>query len=154
MSWLNGYGTIIVLLLLIPNIIFAATHRDGFENRYQNKSIEMAEQIGRFGSFAFMVICPPFVCRGWWFEGAKTIYLITGVLLTSLYLIGWGVFWKEDTVRKSLVLSILPSLLFLESGILTMHFPLLLSTALFAPCHIKMSYQNARLKNKALEKIH
>lgn len=145
-SWLNGYGAIFVLLLLVPNIAFAVTHKDGFENGYQNKVVEFLEQIGRFGSFGFMIFCPPAVCKGWWFDGGKTVYLIAGAGLVFLYLIGWVIFWRENSVRKSLTLSVLPSLLFLESGILTLHIPLIITAALFAPCHIIISYQNARIQ--------
>ena len=151
MSWFNGYGTVFVILLLLPNLIFAVSHRDGFENRYQNKKVEYAEQIGRFGSFVFMIFCPPLIRIGWWFRGAKTAYLIIGSVLVGLYLFGWVLFRKEDSVRKSLMLSILPSLLFLESGILTGNFPLILFSALFASGHIILSYQNAKLKKRKNE---
>lgn len=146
MSWINVPGLIFVLLLLVPNIAFAAAHKDGFENRYQNKQVEALEQIGRFGCFIFMAVCLPFACGGWWFDKAETVYLTAGGALITLYLLGWFILWKEDSVRKSLLLSIVPSLLFLESGILTLNIPLILAAMLFAPCHITISYQNARLK--------
>lgn len=146
MRWFNGYGAIFVFLLLVPNIVFAMTHKDGFENRWRNRMVEILEQIGRFGSFCFMFLCLPFACRGWWFDGAKAVYLSLGTVLVFLYLMGWILLWKEDSVRKSLWLSVLPSLLFLESGILTANIPLILAAVLFAPCHITISYQNARRK--------
>lgn len=31
-GWFNPYGLIFVAVLLAPNIAFAMTHRDGFEN--------------------------------------------------------------------------------------------------------------------------
>lgn len=48
MGWLNGFGALFVCLLLAPNVAFAMTHRDGFENRVQNRTLETLEQIGRF----------------------------------------------------------------------------------------------------------
>ena len=50
-KYLNYWGLIFVILILIPNIVFAITCKDGFENRYQNKLVEILEQIGRFGCF-------------------------------------------------------------------------------------------------------
>ena len=135
MPWFHPFSALFVVLLLVPNIVFALTHKEGFSNRFQNRLLELLEQIGRFGCFLFMIVCPPGLCAGWWFSGAKTIYLIAGGALTALYLLGWIVFWKEDSVRKSLTLSVLPSLLFLESGFLTRSLPLLLAAVLFAPCH-------------------
>ena len=45
-KWFNFYGLIFMILILLPNIVFAATHKDGFENLYRNKFVEVAEQIG------------------------------------------------------------------------------------------------------------
>ena len=46
-KYLNYWGLIFVIVILIPNIVFAITCKDGFENRYQNKLVESLEQIGR-----------------------------------------------------------------------------------------------------------
>lgn len=110
--------------------------------------MERLEQVGRFGCFILMVLRIPVLCHGYWFDGGETVQLAASVVLVTLYLLGWLVFWKEDSVRKSLALAILPSLLFLERGILIANIPLLVLAVLFAPCHIAISYGNA----KALEK--
>ena len=48
MSWFNIYGLIYVAVIMIPNIIFAMKCKDGFENKWQNKAVEIIEQkIGR-----------------------------------------------------------------------------------------------------------
>lgn len=90
-----------------------------------------------------MFVSIPGLCKGWLFDGAKNVYLIVGAVLVGLYVLGWIVFWNESSVRKALALSILPSLLFLESGILTRNYPLVVGAAIFAPCHIAISYMNA-----------
>ena len=51
-------------------------------------------------------------------------------------------------VVLALALSILPSVLFLESGILRCYFPLIAAALLFAPCHILISYKNAAMKRE------
>lgn len=147
MSWFDGFGLLFVVALLVPNLLFAATHPDGFENRYHNPTVERLEQVGRFGCFGLMILRIPVLCRGYWFDGGATVELAASVVLIVLYLLGWWVFWKEDSVRKSLALAILPSLLFLERGILMANLPLIVLAILFAPCHITISYRNA----KALE---
>ena len=48
MDWLNVFGIIIIAIIMIPNIIFAVRCKDGFENKWSNKVVETAEQIGRF----------------------------------------------------------------------------------------------------------
>lgn len=145
MKTLNWYGLLFVAVILVPNIVFAATNANGFENKFSNKKLEVLEQIGHFSCFAFMFLCIPKLSRGWLFDGAKNAYLIIGAVLVGLYVLGWIVFWNESSVRKALALSILPSLLFLESGILTRNYLLLASALIFAPCHIAISYMNAVL---------
>lgn len=145
-KYMNYWGLVFVIVILIPNIVFAATCTDGFENRYQNKLVEILEQIGRFGCFISMFVTISFLCKGYWFKQGETIYLILGVLLVVLYCFGWVVFWKEDSIRKSLYLSIIPALLFVESSIISGNILLLVFAVIFAPCHILISYMNAVLK--------
>ena len=144
-KYLNYWGLIFVIVILIPNIVFAITCKDGFENRYQNKLVGSLEQIGRFGCFFSMFLMIPFMNSGYWFKQGKTVYLVFGVILVVLYCLGWIAFWKEDSIRKSLYLSILPSLLFIESGIISGNILLLIFALIFAPCHILISYMNAVL---------
>ena len=59
MEWFNIYGLIFIVIIMIPNIIFAVKCRDGFENKRSNKVVEITEQIGRFGCFGFMIINIP-----------------------------------------------------------------------------------------------
>lgn len=145
-KYVNFWGLIFVVIILIPNIVFAISCKDGFENRYQNKLVETLEQIGRFGCFFSMFIVIPYMNKGYWFQQGKAIYLILGFLLVGLYCLGWIVFWKENSIRKSLYLSMIPSLLFLESGVVSGNILLLIFAVIFAPCHILISYWNAVLK--------
>lgn len=142
MEWFNLAGLIFVVVLLIPNIIYAVTNKDGFADNYHNKLIETGEQIGRFGCFILMFIQPSFVTLGYIYDGAQALYLILGIVLLALYCGGWIVFRKGNCIAKALTLSILPSVLFLESGILTLNIPLIALSVVFAICHITISYKN------------
>lgn len=144
-KYLNYWGLIFIVVILIPNIVFAITCKDGFENRYKNKLVGYLEQIGRFGCFISMFLIIPFMNKGYWFRQGKTVYLILGVIHVILYCLGWIAFWKENSIRKSLYLSIIPSLLFIESGIISGNILLLIFAVIFAPCHILISYMNAIL---------
>lgn len=142
MDWFNLTGLIFVVVLLIPNIIYAATNKDGFAGEFHNKLVETGEQIGRFGCFILMFIQPSFVTLGYIYDGAQALYLILGIVLLALYCGGWIVFRKENSIAKALTLSILPSVLFLESGILTLNIPLIVLSVVFAICHITISCKN------------
>lgn len=85
MEWLNLFGLIFVAVILIPNIIFAAKCKDGFENKYKNKFIEIIEQTGRFGCFGFMIFNIPGTCWGFPGDEAFALYLIIDASLSVLY---------------------------------------------------------------------
>lgn len=74
-----------------------------------------------------MFLTIPFMNSGYWFKQGETVYLVLGVIFVVLYCLGWIVFWKEDSIRKSLYLSIIPSLLFIESGIISGNILLLIA---------------------------
>ena len=65
MEWFNLTGLIFVVVLLIPNMIYAVTNKDGFAGEFHNKLVETGEQIGRFGCFILMFIQLPFVTLGY-----------------------------------------------------------------------------------------
>ena len=102
----------------------------------------LSKQVGRFGCFILMFIQLPFVTLGYIYDGAQTLYLILGIVLLALYCGGWIVFRKGNSMAKALTLSILPSVLFLESGILTLNILLIVLSVVFAICHITISYKN------------
>ena len=58
--------------------------------------------------------------------------------------------WRRffETFRRNWKAGILPSLVFLLSGILSRSPLLILSALLFAPCHFLLSYKNAVLTEK------
>ena len=127
---------------MVPNIVFAVKCKEGFVNNWSNKYIEIAEQIGRFGCFGFMIINIPGTCYGWINNKFFVLYLITDFILTAAYCAVWAVCFKQPGLFRSIALSVIPSVLFLLSGILTRSVLLIISAVIFAPCHILISYKN------------
>ena len=136
MDWLNIWGIVFVVIIMIPNIVFAIKCNDGFENSHVNKIIESIEQIGRYGCLGFMIFNVPGTWFGWWSNEAFAIYLIVDTLLIALYCILWIFCWKKNSVFKALALSIIPSITFLFSGIMSRSILLILAALLFALSHI------------------
>lgn len=143
MGWLNVYGLIFMAVILIPNIVFALRCKDGFVNAWQNRCVEVMEQIGRFGCFIFMVINIPGTWFGFWFRGALAVYIVVDAVLLAAYCLIWIVCFRRNTVFRALALSILPSVLFFFSGVMIRSTLLLTAAVLFAPCHITLSHKNA-----------
>ena len=144
MEWFNVFGLVFIVVVMIPNIVFAIRSKDGFKNKFHNKPVEIMEQIGRFGCFGFMIINIPGTWYGWWSDEAFAIYLIIDTVLVALYCVIWVVFWKKNNVFRALALSIIPSVMFLFSGIMSRSVLLVIASALFAPTHILISYKNAK----------
>lgn len=46
MNWINLYGLACMLVIMVPNIIFAVKNKDGFQNLWSNKTVEILEQVG------------------------------------------------------------------------------------------------------------
>ena len=144
MEWLNPFGLLIIAVIMIPNILFAVKCKDSFANRWSNKAVETMEQIGRFGCFGFMIINIPGTWFGWWSDEAFAVYLVVDAVLVTLYCVIWAVCFRKSSVFRALALSIIPSVLFLFSGIMSRSILLTIAAVLFAPSHILISYQNAK----------
>ena len=144
MNWFNIYGLIFIVIIMIPNIIFALKCKEGFVNKYNNKFVELFEQIGRFGCFCFMIFNVQGTWFGWWSDEAFTVYLIIDTLLIALYCVIWVICWKKISAFRALALSVIPSVIFLFSGVMSRSILLIITSVLFAPSHILISYKNAK----------
>lgn len=149
MEWLNLWGLIFIAVIMIPNIVFAIKCKDGFENKWNNKFVEAVEQAGRFGSFGFMIINIPGTVFGWWSDEAFALYLIVDTILVALYCLIWIVCFRKNSIFRALALSIIPSIIFLFSGVMSRSVLLIVAAVLFAPSHIMISYKNAKESNGA-----
>ena len=144
MEWFNVFGLTFMVVIMIPNIVFAVRCKEGFENRWNNKAIEIIEQIGRFGCFGFMIFNVPGTWFGWWSDEAFAAYLIVDSLLIALYCVIWVVCRKKNSIFRALALSIIPSVIFLFSGVISRSILLIITSMLFIPSHIMISYKNAK----------
>lgn len=148
MAWFNYYGLAIMAIVLIPNIIFAAKHKDEFANAYNNKAVEVLEQIGRYGCMCFMVFNIPYTYFNFWFDSALTVYLTANGSLCLAYLICWIILGNKHGRLRALLLSIIPSVMFLFCGIMLASIPLIAFAVIFTINHILLSYKNADANNR------
>ena len=144
MEWFNVFGLIFIAVIMIPNVVFAIKCKDGFDNKWNNKYVEVTEQVGRLGCFGFMIINIPGTWFGWWSDEAFVLYLIVDTILVMLYCAIWIICFKKNSVFRALALSIIPSMLFLFSGIMSRSVLLIIASVLFAPSHIVISYKNVK----------
>lgn len=141
MDWLNIYGLVIMIIIMIPNIVFAMREKN-FESKYNNKLIEVIEQIGRFGSMFLMIFNISFLNYGYWFSNAKKVYMILVGVLALAYCLTWVLYFKKATISKAMALSIIPTLIFLFSGLISLNILLIITSVLFGIGHLIISYYN------------
>ena len=144
MGWFNIFGLVFIVVIMIPNIVFAIKCKEAFENKWSNKVVELLEQIGRFGCFGFMIFNVPGTWFGWWSHEAFAVYLIVDSLLIVLYCIIWVICWKKNNVFRALALSIIPAVVFMFSAVMSRSILLIIASMLFAPTHIMISYKNVK----------
>ena len=148
MGWFNYYGLAIIAIIMIPNIIFAVKCKDKFANLYINATVEVLEQIGRYGCMILMVFNIPHTYFNFWFDNALTVYLAVNGCLCVAYLVCWIVFWRKNGIARALTLSILPSLVFIFSGVMILSIPLIVVAVIFTVNHILLSCKNIAIHNK------
>lgn len=142
MNWFNYYGLIFVALIMIPNIIYAIKNKNNVANNYKNKLVEVLEQIGRYGCIALMIFNIPYTWFGFYFPFAKVVYIVINVVLVIVYSVVWVILWNKYGIVKTLLLSIIPSFVFLFSGVMIASIPLIVFAVIFAVTHILISVKN------------
>lgn len=151
MTWFNYYGLIIVAIILAPNIVYALKNK-GIVPQRNGKIIGIIEQIGRYGSTVFMIFNIPYTYVGFYFGMAKAVYLAVDGALVLAYIIIWIITWKKNGIGKAVLLSVLPSLIFLFSGIMLGSIPLCVFAVVFAAAHITISIKNVSDGEKKVKK--
>ena len=148
MIWINFYGLLFMAVIMVPNIVFEMKCRDGFKNLWENKVVQILEQAGRFCCVALMIFIIPGCRFGFSSDEALALYIIINSILVGLYCLIWIICFRKNSVFRALALSVLPSAVFLFSGIMSRYAPLIAAAVIFAPCHILISYKNAVLEGK------
>ena len=141
MEWLNIFGLILVLLILVPNIIYAFKFRDQ-QNKCTNKIMNIIEQIGRYGCMFLMIFNIGIAEFGFASKAMFLVYLIGNVALLISYWIIWILYFKKQTNWEQLALAIIPTCLFLLSGITMQHYLLVIWSVIFGIGHIFVTNKN------------
>lgn len=142
-NWFNVFGLILVVLILIPNIIYAVKFKD-VKNQWTNKFMNILEQIGRYSCMFFMV----FNFGKAKFSFSSTVdfivYFLGNLVLLLVYLIIWILFFIRQSSWKSMALAIIPACVFFLCGITLRHVILIISAVIFAVGHVYVTVQNIK----------
>ncbi len=143
MNWINIFGLTIVVLMLLPNIIYAYRYKFT-ENKCNNKTMNLIEQIGRYGSMFLMVFHIGIYEFGFKSNKAFLMWLLSSVILMLLYWFFWFMFFKSPDNIYTMLLAIIPSAIFISNGYLLRHWLLMIFGVIFAIGHIYVTYRNFR----------
>ena len=140
-GWINVVGAIIVILMLIPNIIYAIKNKEE-KNLCDDRLMNRIEQAGRYACIILMWL-PLFV---WEFSFASVahmiIYLAGNAALLTIYWIIYARYMTRKDPRSAIILAILPTCIFLLSGIILHHWLLVGFAVLFGIGHIFVTQKN------------
>lgn len=140
-NWINLFGGVIVLLILIPNIIYALKNKEETPEK-SNIVIVITEQVGRYACMLLMIV--PLFVGEFGFSPLEFMfnYLIGNLILLVFYYIFWVLFAKNKSLDKALALAAIPTLIFINSAISVKHWMLLVFALLFGASHIYITYKN------------
>ena len=139
-GWINLFGAGIIVLIMIPNIIYAAKQKQDETQIKVPRYLSACEQLGRYGCIILMWL--PLLVWKFGFGSVEEflIYLIgNGVLLLCYYLF-WMFYSRKRTLSVAMALAIIPTAIFLLSGILLRHWLLVVVAILFGAAHCMITY--------------
>lgn len=139
MRFFNLYGFLIFVFMMILNLIYFKSASGNNDFSFKNKKLETMENIGRYGSFLTLIFNIPYTWFGFFVSNGVTIYYVVNGILLFIYLITWVIMWKSDNLARALILSIVPSLIFLFSGVMIRSVLLMIFSLIFSIFHIRIS---------------
>ncbi len=140
---INIFGAVIVVLLLIPNGVYALL-RGGERNRCANPGMNILEQAGRYGCIILMWL-PLLMPRGEFGFGSVEeclLYLLGNGALLAAYWTVYILYFLRKSGTRRLALAALPACIFLLSGLLLRHWLLVGFAVLFAVGHLYVTGKN------------
>ncbi len=139
MNWINFFGFMIALLMVIPNVSYVLlTKQKG--NKCKNKILNTLEQITKVGALLLMAFPIGVENFGFRSKNGFVIWAIVIFLLLLIYWISWLFFLHKPIKIAKLFVTIIPGLTFAIHGIILKHFLLFIFALAFTVLHIIIMY--------------
>lgn len=141
-GWINWINIVVVACLILINIIAA---RKGQYNSFSSKylTVNILEQIGRYGCLALMIL--PIFVKDWKFGFGSVMEMLLWVCLSILLLGIYFFLWIKKANGGAGILyglAIVPVILFLMNGILLRHPALVVAALVFGFFHFIIVKEN------------
>ncbi len=141
MNWINLWGLLTVIVMLIPNIIYGMKNKQA-ENKCNNHTVNVLEQIGRYGCMFLMTFNIGLNEFGFHTKNGFIVWFITILALLLLYWILFFVYFKCSSLILAILLAVIPSIIFIVSGLLLYYWLLVGFGVVFSIAHIYITYEN------------
>lgn len=142
-GWISVFGLIIVVLLLLPNIIYAVSHkRTGHKGG--NRVLRILEQAGCYASVFLMIFNIGILGAGFSSFGTFLLCGAGNIVLLLAYWLVWMLYFIRPAFWKSMLLAVLPAAVFVLSAVTMRHWLLLLSGLVFGITHCWITYISQR----------
>lgn len=142
LGWISGINmAVIIYLILIHGIAAKKGLSDRFRSKY--RIVNILEQVGRYGSMAFMIL-PVFLKNrkfGFWSLAGLFLWFFSTILLLLVYTI---LRFQKANGRAGIFygLAVIPAVLFLLNGILLRHPALIAAALIFGFFHLATVKEN------------
>lgn len=134
-SFLNIFNGAVIVLILIPNIVWFAKHKnDG--TSYKNFAVNVIEQIARYMCMILMIF-PLFIGKFGFGSVIGMIICLDGcALMVLLYWAAWFFYAKKPSAAKRIALAVIPVVIFLLCALEYRYPALAVSAVIFGAAHI------------------
>lgn len=144
---INIYGAVLLVLLMIPNIIYLQKTK-GNSNESEHKkitSVEITEQIERYGCIIFLLVNTGLFEYGFASYAAVLIWAVIAALLMAAYYLFWVLLFKKYNEKLCMILlAVIPSVIFIFSGIMMRRMIVVVFGVIFAAAHIYITYNSGK----------
>ena len=146
-GWINVFGAAFVALLMVPNVVYAIKKKEE-KNLCTNRFMNGIEQVGRYACIVLMWL--PLLVWEFGFAGVfeMILYLAGNSALLAAYWLVFFRYMRHKSRKLALTAAILPSCVFLLSGLLLRHWLLVGFAVLFAVGHIFVTLWNTEKRNE------
>lgn len=113
----NVCGLLFAIILLAPHIVYAKTHNYDM-SVFDNRGMLLLERIGKYCSLFLMSFHIGILDKGFTSPVMQKFWFIFAAVMSAAYIAVWILFFKKEGRVLAYVLTVLPAVVFMLSGLL------------------------------------
>lgn len=113
----NVCGLLFAIILLAPHIVYAKTHNYDM-SVFDNRGMLLLERIGKYCSLFLMSFHIGILDKGFTSPVMQKFWFIFSAVMSAAYIAAWILFFKKEGRVLAYMLTVLPAVVFMLSGLL------------------------------------